>query len=351
MGSDAGDGFGEVLLRLVSGQDLSAETVRQILGDIVGGRLGEAETAAFLVALRMKGETPEEVAAAAETIRALMTSLDTGGVAVLDTCGTGGDGAGTFNISTAAAFVAAGAGVPVVKHGNRAVSGGSGSADVLTALGVAVERCSIVAAECLETAGLAFCFAPDFHPALRAVAALRRRLGIRTFFNLLGPLANPARAAYQLVGVGDAEWLDPVAGALARLGISRALVVCGADGLDEVSLAGPTLVREVRGGEISSRVWTPGDFGLAPCAVGELRVRGPDESGRLIRSILDGAPGPAARVVLANAAAALVAAGRAESLPEGVARASDAVSRGKARQVLERVATCSRRAAPAATRG
>src|SRR5262245_49236322 len=193
----------------------------------------------------MKGETAEELAAAAAVLREAMVKLPAARGGVLDTCGTGGDGTGTFNISTAAALVAAAAGVPVVKHGNRAVSGNSGSADVLAALGVRVEGDGAFARRCLERAGLAFCFAPYFHPALRHVAAVRRRLGIGTLLNCLGPLANPAGAAYQLLGVGRPELLDRMAGALARLGTGRALVVCGRDGLDEVSLGGPTLVREV----------------------------------------------------------------------------------------------------------
>jgi anthranilate phosphoribosyltransferase len=294
-----------------------------------------------LVALHMKGETAAELAAAAAVLREHMVRLDTGGAAVLDTCGTGGDGTGTFNISTAAALVAAGAGVPVVKHGNRAVSGRSGSADVLTALGVAVEGDAAHARRCLDAAGLAFCFAPHFHPALRHVAAVRRRLGVRTVFNCLGPLANPAGAAHQLLGVGRPELLDPLAGALALLGTRRALLVCGRDGLDEVSLSGPTLVREVCGGRVRAWEWTPDDFGLGPCALDELRADGPAESAAVVRAVLDGQGGPARRVVLANAAAALLAAERAATPAEGVALAEEALTAGRARRVLERLVACS----------
>ncbi|HZT78775.1 MAG TPA: anthranilate phosphoribosyltransferase, partial [Gemmataceae bacterium] len=215
-----------------------------------------------------------------------------------------------------------------------------GSADVLAALGAPVECDAERVRLCLDRVGLAFCFAPHFHPALKGVAALRRRLGVRTLFNCLGPLANPARAAYQLVGVGRPELLDPLAGALARLGTRRAFVVCGDDGLDEVSLSAPTQVREVRGGAVTAREWRPADFGLAPCSPEELRVAGPEESAAVVRRVLAGEDGPALRVVLANAAAALLAAGRAASPAEGVAAARAAVRAGRARDVLARLVAC-----------
>ena len=210
--------FSEMLTDLVDRRDPSAERMRTLLTEVMAGRMSEVETAALLVALRMKGETAEELAAAASVLREHMVRLETGRLDVLDTCGTGGDGCNTFNISTAAALVAAGAGVPVVKHGNRSVSSRCGSADVLTELGVQVETDPVCARRCLEQAGLAFCFAPLFHPALRHVSPVRRRLGIRTLFNWLGPLANPAAANYQLLGVGRRDLLDTLAEALARLG-------------------------------------------------------------------------------------------------------------------------------------
>jgi anthranilate phosphoribosyltransferase len=331
----------ELLAALVERRDLDAGQTRALLTALVAGRCGEAETAAVLVALRMKGETAAELAAAAAVLREHMVVLETGRDDVLDTCGTGGDGSGTFNISTAVALVAAGAGVPVVKHGNRAVSGRSGSADVLAALRVGVEGDAGCARRCLDRAGLAFCFAPHFHPALRHVAAVRRRLGVRTLFNLLGPLVNPARAAYQLLGVGRADLLDTLAGALSLLGVRHALLVCGRDGLDEVSLAAPTLVREVRGQQVSAWEWLPEDFGLGRCAAEELRADGPQESAAVIRGVLDGADGPARRVVLANAAAALLAADRVASPREGAARAAEVIDDGRAREVLRRLVECS----------
>jgi anthranilate phosphoribosyltransferase len=329
--------FSEVLGALIDRRDLADAQVRAVMEELMSGRCGEAEAAGFLIALRMKGETAAEIAAAALVLRENMVRWDPGRPHVLDTCGTGGDGSRTFNISTAAAFVAAGAGVPVVKHGNRAVSSRSGSADVLAALGVAVEGDAEHARGCLDRAGLAFCFAPQFHPALRHLAAVRRRLGVATLFNCLGPLANPAGACYQLLGVGRRDLLDLMAGALARLGTAHALVVCGHDGLDEVSLSAPTSVREVHGGRISSWEWTPADFDLEPCRLVDLHADGAEASAAIVRQVLEGCDGPATRVVLANAAAALLAAERATSLRDGVALARQAISSGRAGAVLERL--------------
>src|SRR5262249_3362205 len=333
--------FSEVMPVLLSRRELSAQQMRGVFDELMAGRWDEAEAAAFLVALRMKGETAEELAAAAGLLRERMVPLDPGGRAVLDTCGTGGDDSGTFNISTATALIVAGAGVPVVKHGNRSVSSRSGSADVLAVLGVHLEGDAAWARRCLDEAGLAFCFAPCFHPALKYLAPLRRKLGIRTIFNWLGPLANPARADYQLLGVGRLEMIDPLAGALARLGPRRALLVCGLDGLDEVSLSAATEVREVCGSKVHTREWTAADFGLPACELGDLRADGPDTSAAMIRSVLACKDCPATNVVLANAAAALLAAERVESLRDGVAAAREAVRSGRAQQALQRLQACS----------
>src|SRR5579875_502814 len=326
--------FMPTLAALLERRDLAAMHMCQLMHGILDGACGEVETAALLVALHAKGETADELAAAAAVLREHCLPLAAGREDVLDTCGTGGDGSCTFNISTATALVAAAAGVPVVKHGNRAVSGRSGSADVLAVLGVRVEGDAQSARRCLQRAGMAFCLAPLFHPRLQHVGEVRRRLGVPTLFNCLGPLANPAGAAYQLLGVGRAEWLDRLAAALASLGTRHALLVCGRDGLDEVSLSGPTLVREVRGNTVAAAEWTPDDFGLAPCRLDELRVEGPQESAAVIRAVLQGEEGPARRMVLANAAAALMAAEKAASLPEGVAQAMHAIDSGRALGVL-----------------
>ena len=327
---------------LLERRDISPMHMCELMHGLLGGSCGEPETAAVLVALHMKGETADELASAAAVLREYCLPLQVGRNDVLDTCGTGGDGSCTFNISTATALVAAGAGVPVVKHGNRAISSRSGSADVLAALGVRVELDPAAARRCLERAGMTFCLAPQFHPHMRHVGAVRRRLGVRMLFNCLGPLANPAGAAYQLLGVGRAEWLDRLAAALARLGTRRTLLVCGRDGLDEVSLSGPTLVREVVGGEVKSHEWVPEEFGLAPCRLEELRVSEPEQSAQTIRGILAGEEGPARRIVLANAAAALLAAERVTTLREGVKRAAEAIASGSAARVLDDLVAFSR---------
>jgi anthranilate phosphoribosyltransferase len=327
----------ELLAVLVARRELADGQIREMMQAILLGQHDEVAAASLLVALRMKGETAGEIAAAAQVLREHMVRWDPGVPGVLDTCGTGGDGCATFNISTATAFVTAAAGVPVVKHGNRAVSSRSGSADVLAALGVPLEADPARARRCLQETGLAFCFAPHFHPALRHIASLRRRLGIATIFNCLGPLANPAGADRQLLGVGRLELIDVIAGALARLGTGRALVVCGRDGLDEVSLGAPTLVRQVRGSECTAWEWTASDFGLPSCPLNELRVDNCAESAALIERLLRGADGPATWVVLANAAAALFAAGRITDVRAGVASAREALASGRALHVLEQL--------------
>jgi anthranilate phosphoribosyltransferase len=332
--------FAETLAQLIERRDLSPQQMRSMTLDLISNQCGAAEAAALLVALRAKGETAAELAAAALVLREHMVPFDTGRSDVLDTCGTGGDGAGTFNISTATALVAAAAGVPVVKHGNRAVSSRSGSADVLAALGVLAQEDMAWARRCLEGAGLAFCFAPHFHPALADLGPLRRRLKIRTVFNCLGPLANPARAAFQLLGVGHGDLLDPMAGALAQLGVRHAFVVCGQDGLDEVTLAAPTLVREVRQAKVAALEWRPDDFGLHPCKLTDLRVTNAEESAAVIVAVLQGGEGSATDMVVANTAAALLAADHVSSLRQGVDCAAEALTSGRAWHVLQRLKAC-----------
>jgi len=327
--------FADLFAELLAGRDLDPGRMTEAFRDLLAGRVDDALTAAFLTALRVKGEAAAEIAAAAAALREQMVRLVPVSGPVVDTCGTGGDECGTFNISTAAALVAAGAGIPVVKHGGRAVSSRSGSADVLRELGVPVEAGVEWAQKCLDRVGFAFCFAPHFHGGMAHVAALRRRLGVRTLFNLLGPLANPAGAPYQLLGVGKPDLLDPLAGALAELGTRQAVLVCSRDGLDEVSLSAPTMVRVVRGDEWESREWDPSEFGLEPVSVRSIKAAGPAESAAVIRGVLNGEDGPARRIVLANAAASLWAAEAVKTLREGVERADAAVRAGHARAVLE----------------
>lgn len=329
--------FAELFPELLARRDVPGGRIQEAVRDLVAGKVDDGRAAAFLTALRMKGESAVEIAAAAEVLREQMLRLVPVSGPVLDTCGTGGDDSGTFNISTAAALVAAGAGIPVVKHGNRAVSSRSGSADVLRELGVNVEAGHEWAQKCLDRIGFAFCFAPHFHRGMAHVAALRRKLGVRTIFNLLGPLANPAEAPYQLLGVGKPELLDPLAGAVARLGTRQAVLVSSRDGLDEVSLAAPTRVRIVRGNEFESREWLPAEFGLGAVTANEIRAESPAASAAIIRDVLTGKDGPARRMTLANAAAALWAAEAVPTLKDGVAKAEAAIHNGSAMRILEQL--------------
>jgi anthranilate phosphoribosyltransferase len=329
--------FAELFPDLLAGRDVPGGRMLEAVRDLVAGKVDDARAAAFVTALRIKGESAEEIAAAAEVLREQMTRLVPVNGPVLDTCGTGGDDSGTFNISTAAALVAAGAGIPVVKHGGRAVSSRSGSADVLRELGVNLEAGPEWSQKCLERIGFAFCFAPHFHRGMAHVAALRKKLGVRTIFNLLGPLANPADSPYQLLGVGKPELLDPLAGALAKLGTRQAVLVCSHDGLDEVSLAAPTRVRIVRGNEYESREWSPAEFGLGSVNLNDILADGPAASAAIIREVLAGKDGPAKRLTLANAAAALWAAEAVATLKDGVAKAEASLANGAALRVLEQL--------------
>ncbi|MEX0977806.1 MAG: anthranilate phosphoribosyltransferase, partial [Pirellulales bacterium] len=268
--------------RLAAGENLSQEEMAATIDAVVEGRLSEGEMGLLLTALRAKGETSQEVAGAATALRRHMTPIRTTRSGVVDTCGTGGDGSGTFNISTAAALVVAAAGVPVAKHGNRAVTSKTGSADALAALGVNINASVEQVEKCLDQLGICFCFAPLVHPSMKQVSQVRKKLGVPTIFNLLGPLSNPAGAPFQVVGVGRSELRTLLAEALLLLGTTRALVVQGEDGLDEVTLSGPTRVTEVTPGGLRNFSWTPSDFGLAPASLDSLRVGGAEESARMI---------------------------------------------------------------------
>ena len=323
--------------RVEAGSDLSLEEMAELIGAIMEGRCTEDEIGRLLVALHEKGETVAEVAGAAMALRKHVTPIRTTRRGVLDTCGTGGDGSRTFNISTAAALVAAAAGVPVAKHGNRGITSRSGSADVLAALGVNIEADVPCVEACLEDLGICFCFAPLLHKAMKHVAPVRRRLGVPTIFNVLGPLANPAGAPYQLLGVGRDALRPLMSEALTLLGTERAVVVHGEDGLDEVTLSGPTRVTESAGGTLRHFVWHPADFGLSPSPPDELRVEGPEQSAAVIRSVLAGGKGPARDIVLANAAGALWTSGRGSSLESCARLAAEAIDSGAACDLLARL--------------
>jgi anthranilate phosphoribosyltransferase len=332
-----------MLEHLAAGRDLSFDEMRAAIGLVMRGLAGDDEIARLLTLLAAKGETVDEVAGAAAAMRDQMTPIRTSRTGLLDTCGTGGTGSVTFNISTTAALVVAAAGVPVAKHGNRAVTSRSGSADVLAALGVNVAAELPVVEACLDELGICFCFAPLLHPAMKQVAPIRRQLGIRTIFNLLGPLTNPAGAEYQLLGVGRGPLRPLLAAALNRLGARRAVVVSGEDGLGEVTLSGPTAVTEVAAGVLGERRWTPEDFGLPTSSLETLCVSGPEESAALVRQVLAGAAGPARDIVLVNAAAGLWTVGRGDSLRGAARRAAEAIDSGAAAKLLAELVQATRR--------
>ncbi len=330
-----------VLGRLSAGQNLSLEEVAGAIEAIVSGQVAEGQVGLLLTLLHEKGETCDEVAGAALALRRQMTPIRTSRTGVIDTCGTGGDGSRTFNISTAAAIVTAAAGVPVAKHGNRRITSCTGSADALKALGVNIDASVATVEHCLDELGLCFCFAPLLHQSMKHVADVRRKLGFPTIFNLLGPLANPAGAQFQLLGVGKPHLRPLLAEALARLGIERAIVVCGDDGLDEVTLAGVTNVSEVRQGQVREFTWTPADFGLQTSSLDGMLVDGPEASAAMIRSVLEGETGAARDIVVLNAAAALWTAGK-EAMPQAAAlRAAAAINSGAAGDLLKRLASAS----------
>lgn len=320
------------------------DQMAQTLGLVMEGRCGEEEIARLLLALHQKGETVDEVAGAALAMREKMRKIRTCRTGVIDTCGTGGDGSRTFNISTAAALVTAAAGVPVAKHGNRSITSRSGSADALAALGVNIQAEVARVEACLDQLGICFCFAPLLHEAMRYVAPVRKKLSVPTIFNILGPLVNPAGASFQLLGVGSAPLRPLMAQALARLGAQRCAVVHGSDGLDEVTLAGATHVTESAAGRLREFQWEPADFGLPVHTRESFLVEGPQQSAAMIREILRGHPGPARDIVLANAAAAIWTAGRAETVAAGVGLAAQAVDSGAAAELLARLVefTCRR---------
>ena len=334
------------------GQSLSRAQARELMAEVLAGKCTDAQIAALLVALRMKGETVEELVGFAEAIRAAATPLPTfldsdrssesgaldlsgtGRDALVDTCGTGGDASGTFNISTAAAFVTAGAGVRVAKHGNRSLTSKCGSADVMEALGVNIQLTPERAAQCLREAGICFLYAPDLHSSMTQVHKVRRELRLRTMFNLLGPLTNPAHASGQVVGVYALNMVEKLAEALSMLGLHRALVVHGLDGLDEITITGPTRVAEVRDGLVRTYEVDPGEFGIQRATLEDISGGDAADNAAIVREVLSGNKSPRRDVVVLNSAAALVAAGRVDHIAHGIPLAVRSIDSGAAAEKL-----------------
>ncbi len=327
----------DTLLRLVRRQDLSAGEAQTLMERIMAGELTSVQIAALAVALHAKGEAEEEIAGFARAMRAGAVRLPDVPEDLLDTCGTGGDGLATFNVSTTAALIAAGAGAHVAKHGNRAASSRAGSADVLEALGVKLDLAPAHAARVLRAAGIVFLFARAYHPAMRHAAAARAELGIRTVFNLLGPLTNPAGARAQLMGVFPGVATQRVAGVMRILGVQRAMVVRGDDGMDEISLCAPTEVSELRDGHITTHHVTPEQFGFVRCHSADLAGGDAQENARLVRAVLAGEHSARANIAMLNAGAALYVAGRATSWEDGILQARNAIETGAARAALQRL--------------
>ena len=328
----------EAIGKLVDGEDLSQAESVQVMSEIMDAEATPAQLAGFIMALRLKGETISEITGLARVMRDRALRVDVPDSAgLLDTCGTGGDAAHTFNISTASALVAAGAGLRVAKHGNRAASSACGSADVLEALGVKIDVGPETVAKSIDEAGIGFMFAPTYHPAMRHAAGPRRELGVRTVFNILGPLTNPARAGHQIVGVPRPELVGTIASVLGELGSRHALVVHGADGLDELSLSGPSLIAEYKDGAVSTREIAPADLGLRHATVEQIRGGDVARNREIIENVLNGEPGPYRDIVLLNASAALIAGDAVKDFAEGIESAREAIDSGNARDRLERL--------------
>ena len=325
---------------LVNGQSLTADQAAAAMDEIMSGQATPAQFGAFVTALRMKGETVDEVAGMARVMREKSLHVEFEGP-LLDTCGTGGDGAGTFNVSTTVGLVAAGAGVTVAKHGNRAMSGACGSADVLEALGVNIDLSPEGVSRCMEEAGFGFMFAQRYHPSMRFAAGPRREIGIRTVFNILGPITNPAGAAHQVIGVADPSVGEKMALVLRSLGSKHAIIVHGSDGLDEVTPGGETLFWEMKDGRVTTGTITPEQLGFERASPDALRIGSPEESAAMVKAVLSGAQGPARDVVLMNASVALLAADRVTSLQDGMSMAAESIDSGAANQSLQKLASTS----------
>ena len=332
----------EAISHLIEGRSMSQSEAEQVMTEIMDGEATPAQLGAFLMALRTKGESVAEITGLARVMRNRALRVEAPDPdSLLDTCGTGGDASHTFNISTASALVAAGAGLRVAKHGNRAASSACGSADVLEAAGVQIDIEPERVAHCIEKAGIGFMFAPRYHPAMRHAAGPRREIGVRTVFNILGPLTNPAHAGHQLVGVPRPDLVETIARVLGELGAKRAIVVHGADGLDEIALSGPSIVGEYNNGAVTLREINPEDFDLHHAGVDQIRSQDIESSHRILSNVLNGEPGPYRDIVLINAAAALMAGDAAEDLAQGIESARESIDSGAARHRLELLAEAS----------
>ena len=337
----ANDSYRDTLRRLLAGRDLSRREAHAAFGQIMDGRWAEAQIAGLLVGLAAKGETVDEIAGAAEAMREHAVTIDTAGHDVIDIVGTGGTGLRTFNVSTTASFVCAGAGLKVAKHGNRTNTRASGSADVLAALGVNLEAPPELVKRCLDEAGMCFCFAVKHHPAMKYAAGVRKALGVRTIFNILGPLTNPAGAKRQLMGIFSADLTETIAHVLGALGLVRAMVVHAADGLDEISTTAETKVSELKDGRVETRSVKPEDFGLPRAKFEDLLVDSPEQSAAVVRGVLAGNSGAPRDLAVLNAAAALTIAERAASILEAIPLAERSIDSGAARAVLDKLAALS----------
>ena len=326
---------------VIEGRDLDGTQMTGVMHSIMTGECTPSQVGGFLVGLRMKGETVEEIAAAATVMRRLATQVEVDKAHLVDTCGTGGDARGTFNISTASALVAAGAGARVAKHGNRSVSGRSGSADVLEAAGVRLDLAPERIARCIDEAGVGFLFAPAHHGAMKHAIGPRREMAVRTIFNVLGPLTNPAGALRQVVGVFDRDLVEPLARVLGELGSEHVMVVHSEDGLDELSVGAPTHVAELRDGAVRRFALDACDLGFARAPVESITVDSPAASLDVLRSVLSGNPGPPADITVVNAAAAIYVSGIASNLENGIDRARDSIASGRATSVLDRLVAIS----------
>ena len=327
--------FQEILHTVVSGKDLTEYEMMTAMTQVMEGKVIDSQFAAFLTALQLKHETVPEIVGAARVMRSKAEKVKVNASHIVDTCGTGGDGADTFNISTAVSFVVAGADITVAKHGNRAVSSKSGSADVLKCLGVNIDASLSTVERCIEEVGIGFLFAPLMHKAMKHAAKVRKELGFRTIFNLLGPLTNPAHAHGQVLGVYDSKWVIPLAEVLRDLGSRRALVVHGFDGLDEITLTSETQVSELNNDNVSNFTIDPKEFGYTLCSAKDLKGGSPEENAETIRGILQGASGPKTDIIVLNAAAAIYVGGKAETIERGILVAANSISSGAANKKLD----------------